>query len=71
MITAAITSSSSPIGDRRIADRQARELQHAGDAGERGRQRVDEDLGRDDGDAAQPRGPLVRADREQVPAERV
>ena len=51
-----------PDRDRRIADREARELQDAGDAGERRGGRVDRDLRPFDGHAAEPRRPLVRAD---------
>ena len=57
-------------GDRRIADREPRELQHAGHARRapppacRPRPCV-----RSIAHAAQPRRPLVRSDREQVPAE--
>ena len=40
-----------------------------GQAGEDSRERVDLQLAAFDADAAQPRGPLVRSDREQVAAE--
>ena len=71
MMTAAMTSSSRPTRDRRIADRQLRELQHARPApASAARQRVDRPACvRSIAHAAQPRRPLVRSDGEQVPAE--
>ena len=58
-----------PDGDRRIADRQPGELQHARDAGQGRGESVDRDLGPLDGHAAQAGRALVRSDREEVPAE--
>ena len=54
----------------RISDGQRGELHDAGEPRERGRQRVDADLHALDGDAAEARGALVRADREYVPVVR-
>ena len=55
-----------PVG---IADRQPRELHQAGDAGEQAAQHVDRQLHARDGDAAQARRLLVRADGEHVAPE--
>ena len=57
------------VGDGRVADRQARELEHARHAGKRRGDRVDGDFRALDRHAAEPRRPLIGTNGEEMTAE--